>query len=332
VSRIMVMAAAGLLASAAAQAGLLSVPNGYTPEKSWPVVISYQDNPSPELMKKTSYFLVHAGGRGTESRRKTIDYLKDLAKRYNIDPLRIYGTGFSRGGHEVLTLAWQHPHWYAAIAPVCNDLRQEPKVLRVRYLGHTPALLLHGDHDSFRKTGKRLHELMIAAGCQATYTTYPGGHSPKRPFKENVKLLTDFFDRHSLDPYPKRVVHLVEHKRYSRAFWVDATLTADKGGQAEVFKVAVGKGNRIDVEVTDKIAALDLHLTDKLVDMGKPVKVVWKGKTLYEGPAKAALTVKIREGKPYHRGPRKPLWEEINAIRAAAKYARPKPTTRPARN
>ena len=140
-SRIAAIAAV-LAAPAAAEAGLLSVPDAYTPEKSWPVVISYQDNPSPELMKKTRYFLVHAGGRGTESRRKTIDYLKNLAKRYNIDPLRIYGTGFSRGGHEVLTLAWQHPHWYAAIAPVCNDLRREPKVLNVKYLTATPTLLL----------------------------------------------------------------------------------------------------------------------------------------------------------------------------------------------
>jgi len=24
------------------------------------------------------------------------------------------------------------------------------------------------------------------------------------PFKENVKILTDFFDKHTLDPYPRR--------------------------------------------------------------------------------------------------------------------------------
>ncbi len=328
-TRSIAIAAVVALSAAAADAGLLSVPKAYTPEKSWPVVISYQDNPSPELMKQTKYFLVHAGGKGTESRRKTIDYLKNLAKRYNIDPLRIYGTGFSRGGHEVLTLAWQHPHWYAAIAPVCNDLRSEPKVLNVKYLTATPTLLLHGNRDSFRNTGRRVYELMTAAGCKATYTTYPGGHSPQMPFKKNVKLLTDFFDKHKLDPYPKTVVHVVEHKRYTRAFWVNAALTEDKGGLKEVFTVKVEKGNRIAVEVTDKIAALDLHLTGKLVDMAKPVKVVWKGKTLYEGPAKAPLTVTFRPADKKIQGKDKPLWEEIEAVRATAKYAKPKPS-RPA--
>ena len=86
-------------------AGLLSVPDAYRPEKSWPVVVSLQDNPSPRLMKKTSYFLVHAGGVGMACSKKIRTELTTLARRYNIDPLRIYGTGFSRGGQEVLSQA-----------------------------------------------------------------------------------------------------------------------------------------------------------------------------------------------------------------------------------
>jgi len=316
-----------------AGAGLLAVPEKYTPAKSWPVVISYQDNPSPELMKKTDYFLVHAGGKGTTATTKTRTYLKNLAKRYNIDPLRIYGTGFSRGGHELLTQAWQHPHWYAAIAPVCNDLRREPKVSRVKYLTATPTLLLHGHRDSFRTTGKRVYELMKAAGCVVTYTTYVGGHSPAEPFKKDVSLLTKFFDKHKLDPYPKKIAHLVEHKRYTRAFWVNASLTEDKGGLNEVFTVEIGKANRIEVTVTGKVASLDLSLTDKLVDMAKPVTVVSKGKTLYEGPAKATVTVTFKPAERKIQSKYKPLWEEIEAVRATAKYAKPKvktPTTAPA--
>ena len=331
--KMMIVASVVMLVGPVVRAGLLAVPEAYTPEKSWPVVISYQDNPSPELMKKTNYFLVHAGGKGTEASGKTREYLKNLAKRYNIDPLRIYGTGFSRGGHELLTQSWQHPDWFAAIAPVCNDLRREPKVSYVKYLAATPTLLLHGNRDSFRTTGKRVYELMKAAGCVVTYTTYVGGHSPAEPFKKDVSLLTKFFDKHKLDPYPKKLQHLVEHKRYTRAFWVNAALTEDKGGLKEVFTVAVGKDNRIEVTATDKIAALDLYLTGKLVDMAKPVTVASKGKTLYEGPAKAPLTVTIRPADRKIQGKYKPLWEEIEAIRATTKYARPKvktPTTAPA--
>ncbi len=325
--RIAVTVCLILVGAPAARAGLLSVPAGYRAEKSWPVVVSYQDNPSPALMKETDYFLVHAGGKGTTATSKTRDYLKGLAKRYNIDPFRIYGTGFSRGGHELLAQAWQHPHWFAAIAPVCNDLRREPKVRNVKYLLHTPTLLLHGDGDSFRVTGKRLFGLMKEAGCTVTYTTYPGGHSPKKPFKQDVTLLTDFFDKHRLDPYPKEVVHLVEHKRYSRAFWVDSKLIKDAGGMQATFRVRVGKGNRIEVAANEQIASLELHLTDKLVDMARPVTVFARGKTLYQGPAKAKVIVKLREAKPYYQRPRKPLWEEILEIRAKAAP----PASKPAR-
>ncbi|MHC4718088.1 MAG: hypothetical protein ACYS5V_14035, partial [Planctomycetota bacterium] len=199
-----------LLVSGAAQAGLLSVPKDYTPQKAWPVVVSTQDNPSPERMKQTPYFLVHAGGKGMRCTRKIRGELKRLAGRYNIDPFRIYGTGFSRGGQEILIQAWRHPHWFAAIAPVCSDLREKPnrnrRDLNVKYLLNVPTLMLHGEGDSFRRTGQIEFGLMKEAGCNVTWKLYPGGHSPARPFKEDVKLLTDFFDKHRLDRWPRRVV------------------------------------------------------------------------------------------------------------------------------
>ena len=91
-----------LLVSVTARAGLLSVPKDYTPEKAWPVVVSTQDNPSPERMKETPYFVVHAGGKGDRCTQKIRAELEALAGKYNIDPFRIYGTGFSRGGQEIL--------------------------------------------------------------------------------------------------------------------------------------------------------------------------------------------------------------------------------------
>ena len=302
-------------------AGLLSVPKDYTPKKSWPVIVSIQDNPSTEQMATVPYFLVHAGGKAAELTTKIRTYLKNLAARYNIDPLRIYGTGFSRGGHELLAQAWQHPHWFAAIAPVCNDLRGEPKVLNVKYLNLTPTLLLHGKGDSFLRTGKVVFEHMKQAGCNVQFQTYDGGHSPKLPFKENVKLLTDFFDKHKLDPFPKTVVHLVSHKRYSRAFWINARLTKDAGGQKAVVKVAARKGNRIEIDATAEIAAVDLYLNDKLVDPAKPVTITAGDRQLYKGPVSAKLTVTLKEGPAFGRRDARPLWEEMLEARAKAKAA-----------
>ncbi|MCG3181047.1 MAG: hypothetical protein BIFFINMI_03415 [Phycisphaerae bacterium] len=324
--------AVGMLLSAAgsARAGLLSVPEKYSPDRPWPVIISYQDNPDPELMRKTDYFLLHCGGQGTFATDATRANLRALAAKYNIDPLRICGTGFSRGGHELLAQTWQHPHWFAAIAPVCNDLRKEPKVLNVKYLVGTPTLLQHGNHDAFLKTGQRVFELMKQAGCDVQFATYVGGHTPSVPFKQDVTLLTKFFDGKRLDPWPREVLHLVEHKRYSRAFWVDAILAEDAADIGATYKVTAGKDNRIAVEANEKIATLILYLNDKLVDMAKPVTVVAGDKELYNGPPARPLKVKLRDPlTPYAWKEQTPLWEELAAIRKAAAEKEPRPTSQP---
>ena len=312
-----------LLATSVVHAGLLAVPTDYTPAKSWPVIVSLQDNPSKEQMATVPYFLIHAGGKGARATAKIRAELKALAKRYNIDPLRIYGTGFSRGGQEVLIQAWQHPHWFAAIAPVCSDLREKPdrnnRHLNVQYLVNVPTLMLHGEHDNFRQTGLIEFNLAKKAGCPVKWQTYSGGHSPALPFKQNVKLLTSFFDKHRLNPYPKKVVHLVEHPSHSRAFWADAALVKVTKGVKGVFTVEITKPNRIEVKANEHIASLDLYLTAKLVDMAKPVTVVAGTKTLYKGKAIPKLSVKLRDGEAKERKTQKPLWQELLELRAKAK-------------
>lgn len=327
-------------------AGVLSVPESYAPEKSWPVIVSLQDNPDPALTAKSPYFLVHAGGTGVECSTRIHNSLKELIAKYNIDVNRIYGTGFSRGGHELLEQAWHYPHLFAAIAPVCNDLRSEPKVFYVKYIQNTPTLLIHGDHDMFLRTGQRVHELMKAANCPAEWGTYPGGHTPEAPFKKDLSLLTKFFEKHTLNPYPKEVTHVVVHPRYARAFWVDSYLVgsflekppAPAEGQAAaaggappamqkpyalreaVFVVRVKEASRIEIQANEHVAALDLYLTDKLVDMSKPVTVVLGDKTLYAGAPACPLKVKARDGEELKATHLRPLWEDLVDIQKKAQY------------
>ena len=365
--RLMTMIAAVALAAATARAGVLSVPDDYTPGKSWPVIVSLQDNPDPALTKKSPYFSVHAGGKGVECSLKIHSELKSLIARYNIDPLRIYGTGFSRGGHELLEQTWQYPHIFAAIIPVCNDLRTEPKVFNVKYIRNTPTLLMHGNGDSFRVTGQRLHSLMTEAGIEVPWQTYPGGHSPAKPFKEDLSLLTKFYEKHAMNTHPKEVTHVVFHPRYARAFWVDSALverfgeTATKPAAAPagtapaasapasksaaaavegtfqkayfdksgVFTVRVKEGNRIEVEANEWIQSLDLYLTDKLVDMSKPVKVVMGAKTLFEGPAAAPVKVVLSQEAEWKMPRVRPLWEELVEIQKKTEY-KPLAATQPA--
>ncbi len=335
----------GLVLAGPLHAGLLSVPADYTPEKSWPVIVSLQDNPSPELAARTPYFLVHSGNIGAACSAGIHAQLKELAGKYRIDINRIYGTGFSRGGHELLEQAWHYPHLFAAIAPVCNDLRSEPKVYYVRHIT-TPTLLLHGDHDSFVRTGRRVHDMMKEAGCPVAWATYAGGHSPAAPFKQDLALLTRHFERHALQPFPPRVHHVVTHPRYARAFWVDCSLgenflaattqpgdsprpppTTAPGAMSKpyvvregVFTVTVRPDNRIEVEANAHVVALDLYLNDKLVDMSRPVTVAMGAKVLYAGPAACPLKVKLSPAGELKAEHFRPLWEELAEIQKAARY------------
>ena len=68
-----------LAPAALLQAGLLGIPDGYTPEKSWPVIVCTQDGPSRELTSKAGYFLIHAGGKGVEAATKMRNHLLKCA-------------------------------------------------------------------------------------------------------------------------------------------------------------------------------------------------------------------------------------------------------------
>jgi len=298
----------------------LIVPRVYDPRRSWPVVISYQDDPDMNQMRqRTPYFVIRSIQQGyprglVAVENKTRSILKDVARDFNIDPFRIYATGFSYGGRTDLIMAWRHPHWFAAIAPVCNDLRNE-QTPYVRYLKNVPTLLLHGTSDSFLKTGQVVHRHMQEARCPVEWRTYPGGHAPTEPFRKDVTVLTGFFDRHVMNPYPKMLSHIVEHKRYSRAFWVNAKLVKDAGGMEATFEVRVMADNRIAVEANDQIAALDLYLNDKLVDMNKPVVVVSGDRTLYEGMPGDKLPILLRKGRDYFARDGDTLWQDLVEIR-----------------
>ena len=309
----------------------LLVPRAYDPKRSWPLVISYQDNPDQELIRQTPYILLRAVQKGypkslVRLENKTRSMLKDAMRELNIDPYRIYATGFSFGGRTCLMFAWRYPHWFAAIAPVCNDLRG-PETPRVRYLKYVPSLLLHGDHDSCLTTGRQVYAYMADADCPAVFQTYPGGHNPV-PFRKDVTALTDFFDHHVMNPYPKQVSHIVEHKRYSRAFWVDAKLIKDAGGMEAAFDVRVGDGNRVAIDANEQIAELDLHLDSRLIDMNKPVTVVSGDKVLYTGPAVEKLTVTLREAPDYARDSGDTLWQDLVRIHDQVHGA---PSAQPAR-
>jgi len=114
-----------------------TVAAGYEPGKSWPIVISYQNGPEKAQRRKLPYFFISSVQKAypkgwTIVEGKTRSFLKDVARDFNIDPFRVYATGFSFGGRTDQVIGWRFPHWFAAIAPVCSDLRDEQGKLTVK--------------------------------------------------------------------------------------------------------------------------------------------------------------------------------------------------------
>jgi hypothetical protein len=298
----------------------LIVPKGYTPSKAWPIILVGQNQVSAEQMADKPYFAMYCGPGP-----QCVLPLIEVAGKYHIDPFRVYATAFSRTGHAALEAAYTYPGWFAAIAPVDEDMRFKKgrAVQKIEFLKYirTPTLLIHGEHDSFLKTGRKNYEAMRAAGCPVWWQTFKGGHNPDPIYFRNMKLLTDFFDRHVLEAYPKDVVHAVVRADATRAWWVDCEVIKAAVGTQDppVFRVRVQEGNRIEVEADRNVLSLLLMLNDRLVDMAKPVTVVSGERQLYSGPAKGQLRVQLHEGRaagqPARRG-RPPLWEVLEAVRS----------------
>ncbi len=72
-----------------------------------------------------------------------IKLLDHITKRYRVDERRVYLTGLSLGGHGSWRLAAEHPHRFAAVAPVCGEGNPD----YAEQLKSLPIWAFHGDQD-----------------------------------------------------------------------------------------------------------------------------------------------------------------------------------------
>lgn len=69
--------------------------------------------------------------------------IDNIVSQYNVDPNRIYLTGFSMGGFGTWDYAIQFPRKFAAIAPICGG----GNPYRVSRIRHLPVMVFHGKND-----------------------------------------------------------------------------------------------------------------------------------------------------------------------------------------
>lgn len=118
--------------------------------------------------------------------------VRDVIKKYRINPDRIYLTGMSLGGNGVWLLASQHPEYFAAMAPVaaCRTVSKED-AKRLKFM---PIWAIHGEKDTvcpiqpIKETVQTLQSL----GSSPRFTILPEkGHYITEVFKN--RELYDWF-------------------------------------------------------------------------------------------------------------------------------------------
>jgi len=102
--------------------------------------------------------------------------VNDPARRFRIDPERIYLSGVSMGGFGTFRTACEFPDDFAAIVPVCGG--GEPE--KAEHLLGMPVWAFHGDADDvvpYECSSKMVDAIKELGGDQASLTTLHGaGH------------------------------------------------------------------------------------------------------------------------------------------------------------
>jgi len=196
------------------------VPEGYTPDRSWPLIIGLHgasgsentwldrrrrgetENLCKHLSQERGYLFVAPSGRGpfTGYRRiggqDVMDVLDRVLSIYNIDPERVYLTGHSMGGGGIWILGLRHAEKFAAIAPIAASGRWV-RSRHVKPHADLPVLFSQGAKDmvALAEPARRTAKLLAKYMTNFTYTEYPDDTHNTIWFTA-LPSIFDFFDAH----------------------------------------------------------------------------------------------------------------------------------------
>lgn len=213
-----------------------------------------------------------------------------------VDPNRVYLLGYSAGGDGVWQLAPRMADRFAAAAMMAGH----PNEAGVAGLRNLPFAIFMGGADAAYDRNRIAAER--GAELEKLHAADPGGyvsmtriylglpHWMNRKDAEGLPWMAQF----TRNPWPKRVVWVQDDVTHDRFYW----LQIPDGSQAKA-------GDRIDARVEGQAitvdgavpAGLTLRLSDRLVDLDRPVRVTVNGRLAFAGkvPRTAAAIVRSLE-------------------------------------
>jgi dienelactone hydrolase len=224
--------------------------------------------------------------------------MKEARTLLAIDENRIYLTGDSMGGWGTWNVSTRHPELFAAIAPIFGGVdyhsqmsdeaaaRLTPAEKFIQEKGsswamadgliNTPVFVHHGDADAavnveWSRWGVRL---MQRWGYDIRYREYPGKIHEALQWNNGLMNI-DWMLRHVRDPDPRKVRIRSAELRNAQAWWARVQQSA-RPLAFMLVDAEVMDRNLIRLD-TDNVVDVVLTPSAKLVDLSRPVRVVWNG-------------------------------------------------------
>jgi predicted esterase len=223
--------------------------------------------------------------------------IADMVLRRGVDPNRVYLIGYSAGGDGVYQLAPRLADRFAA-AGMCAG---HPNDVTPEGLRNLPFFLYMGGADSayHRNTvvgefSAKIDVLQAAdpAGYVHRLTVYPGlPHDMQHREEEMIPRMSPL----SREVWPARVVWKQSARAlHTRFYWLERAPETVR--RDEIYAAHV-EGQTISIEAPDT-GSLTLRLSDALLDLDRPVRVVAGGRSIFDGTVPrsfAAVVQSLRE-------------------------------------
>jgi len=207
--------------------------------------------------------------------------IADMVIQRGVDPNRVYLMGYSAGGDGVYQLAPRLADRFAA-ATMCAG---HPNQVTPEGLRNLPFFLYMGGADDayhrntvVREFSAQMDALQAqdAAGYSHRLTVYPGlPHNMQGREAEAIPRMALL----SRMAWPRRVVWKQDNVTHTRFYWLERSSAAVKPYEIYAAHVA---SQTITIE-TPATGNLTLRLSDALLDLDQPVRVLADGKTAFKG-------------------------------------------------
>ena len=221
---------------------------------------------------------------------------------FNVNPDKVYLMGYSAGGDGVWRIAPRMAdHWAAA-----SMMAGHPGDVSLLSLRNLPFMIWCGEKDAAydrnKECQKKIDEMAALHEADPAGYIYEGHIVPG---KEHWMDLVDaaavpWMAKYKRNPLPNKVVWCQGDEPKTNFYWLGVPASEAKKGKT---LTAEREGNTIRILSSD-YTAVTIHLNDAMMDLDKPVKVIYGDKTLFEGtvtrkPEILRQTLRVREDPSY---------------------------------